>query len=190
MIARLWKMYNEEIVPRMMEEFGFSNRLRVPRLKKVVVNMGVGEAAADSKALEAAQEELALITGQRPVVTRAKKSIAGFKIREGMPVGCRVTLRGRMMYEFVDRLINVALPRIKDFRGLSPRSFDRAGNYSLGLDEQIVFPEVDVDNSYRTQGMDITFVITGESPEESRRLLKLFGMPFRKTKSEEAESAA
>ena len=186
MIARLWTKYNEEIVPRMMEEFDITNRLRVPRLKKVVVNMGIGEGAADSKALEAAVEELALITGQRPVVTRAKKSIAGFKIREGMPVGCRVTLRGRMMYEFLDRLINVALPRIKDFRGLSPYSFDQAGNYSMGLEEQIVFPEVDVDNMYRTQGMDITFVITGENTEESRRLLKHFGMPFKKMKEEES----
>ena len=190
MIARLWKKYNEEIVPAMMERFGFSNRLRVPRLEKVVVNMGVGAAVTDSKALEAAAEDMALITGQRPVVTRAKKSIAGFKIREGMPVGCRVTLRGRMMYEFVDRLINVALPRIKDFRGLSPRSFDRAGNYSMGLDEQIVFPEVDVDHMYRTQGMDITFVISGESPEESRELLRSFGMPFKKTKKEKSETAA
>lgn len=173
-----------------MDEFDVTNRLAVPRLEKVVVNMGVGEAAADSKALEAAVEDLSLITGQRPVVTRATKSIAGFKIREGMPVGCRVTLRGRMMYEFIDRLINVALPRIRDFRGLNPYSFDQAGNYSMGLNEQIVFPEVDVDNMYRTQGMNITFVITGENTEKSRRLLKLFGMPFSKTKEEEGESAA
>jgi len=178
--ANLWKQYQESIVPAMMERFGFTNRLRVPRLKKVSVNMGVGAGVSDGKAVEAAVEELALITGQRPVVTRARKSVAGFKLREGMSVGCRVTLRGKIMYEFLDRLINVALPRIKDFRGLSPAAFDGRGNYTLGLTEQIVFPEVDVDKLYRTQGMDITIVTSAGNDEEARQLLRLFGMPFKR----------
>ncbi|MDP8214455.1 MAG: 50S ribosomal protein L5 [Candidatus Euphemobacter frigidus] len=182
--ARLWKKYKEEIVPEMMREFHFSNPLRVPRIEKVVVNMGVGEGIADSKAVQAAADELALITGQRPVITRARKSVAGFKLREGMEVGCRVTLRGRMMYEFIDRMINVALPRIRDFRGLSPDSFDEHGNFSFGLVEQIVFPEVDVDKSYRTQGMDITIVTTIRDVGEARELLRLFGMPFKRGEGE------
>ncbi len=164
----------------MMERFGFTNRLRVPRLKKISVNMGVGLGVSDSKAIQSAVEELALITGQRPVVTKARKSVAGFKLREGMDVGCRVTLRGKIMYEFLDRLINIALPRIKDFRGLSPRAFDGRGNYTLGLSEQIVFPEVDVDKLYRTQGMDITIVTSAGNNEEARELLRLFGMPFKR----------
>ncbi len=178
--ANLWKKYQTDIVPKMMEKFGFSNRLRVPRLEKIVVNMGIGSGISDSNAIQAAADELAVITGQRPVVTRARVSVAGFKLREGMAVGCRVTLRGRMMYEFLDRLINIALPRIKDFRGLSPDSFDHHGNYSLGLGEQIVFPEVDVDKSYRTQGMDVTMVTTTRDIEEARELLTLFGMPFKR----------
>ncbi len=178
--ASLWTKYQESIVPAMMERFGFANRLRVPRLKKVAVNMGVGAGVTDSKAIQAAVEELAQITGQRPVVTRARKSVAGFKLREGMEVGCRVTLRGKMMYEFLDRLINVALPRIKDFRGLSPAAFDGRGNYSLGLTEQIVFPEVEVDRLYRTQGMNVTIVTSARDDEEARELLRLFGMPFKR----------
>jgi len=178
--ANLWTQYQESIAPAMMERFGFSNRLRVPRLKKVAVNMGVGTGVSDSKAIQSAVEELALITGQRPVVTKARKSVAGFKLREGMDVGCRVTLRGKIMYEFLDRLINIALPRIKDFRGLSPRAFDGRGNYTLGLSEQIVFPEVDVDKLYRTQGMNITIVTSARNDEEARELLRLFGMPFKR----------
>jgi len=178
--ANLWKKYQDEIVPKMMEKFGFSNRLRVPRLEKVVVNMGVGVGITDSKAIQSAADDLALIAGQRPVITRARTSVAGFKLREGMNVGCRVTLRGRIMYEFLDRLISIALPRIKDFRGLSPDSFDHHGNYSLGLGEQIVFPEVDLDKSYRTQGMDITMVTTTRNIEEARELLTLFGLPFKR----------
>ncbi len=178
--ANLWTKYQESIVPAMMERFGFSNRLRVPRLKKVAVNMGVGAGVTDSKAIQAAADELALITGQRPVVTRARKSVAGFKLREGMEVGCRVTLRGKIMYEFLDRLINVALPRIKDFRGLSPAAFDGRGNYSLGLTEQIVFPEVEVDQLYRTQGMNVTIVTSARDDEEASELLRLFGMPFKR----------
>ncbi len=178
--ANLWKQYRESIVPALMERFGYSNRLRAPRLKKVSVNMGVGSGVSDSKAIQAAVEELALITGQRPVVTRARKSVAGFKLREGMSVGCRVTLRGKIMYEFLDRLINIALPRIKDFRGLSPDAFDGRGNYTLGLSEQIVFPEVEVDQLYRTQGMDITIVTSTDNDEEARELLRLFGMPFKR----------
>jgi len=179
-VARLRKRYQEEIVPEMMEKYGFGNPLRVPRLEKVVVNMGIGVGISDNKAIQAAAEELAVITGQRPVITKSGKSIAAFKLREGMSVGCRVTLRGKMMYEFVDRMINVALPRIKDFRGLSPDSFDDHGNYSFGLDEQIVFPEVDVDKSYRTQGMDITLVTSNRNVEEAKELLRLFGMPFKR----------
>jgi large subunit ribosomal protein L5 len=183
-VARLRKRYQEEIVPAMMEKFGFGNPLRVPRLQKVVVNMGIGVGISDNKAIQAAAEELAVITGQRPVITKAGKSIAAFKLREGMSVGCRVTLRGKMMYEFVDRMINVALPRIKDFRGLSQDSFDGHGNYSFGLDEQIVFPEVDVDKSYRTQGMDITLVTSNRNVEEAKELLRLFGMPFKREEEE------
>lgn len=179
-MARLWERYRKEIVPRMMEVFGFKNLLRVPRLLKIVINMGIGEGAGDDKAIPAAVDDLALITGQRPVVTRAKKSVAGFKIRQGVPIGCRVTLRGKIMYEFLDRMINVVLPRIRDFRGLSPDSFDGHGNYTLGLEEQIVFPEVDIDKIYRIQGMDITLVTTGKSDREAKDLLKLFGMPFQR----------
>lgn len=183
-VARMRKMYAEEIVPQMMEKFGFKNILRVPRLEKIVLNMGIGVGISDNKAIQAAAEELAIITGQRPVITRAGKSIAAFKLREGMSVGCRVTLRGKMMYEFIDRMINIALPRIKDFRGLSPDSFDQHGNYSFGLDEQIVFPEVDVDKSYRTQGMDITLVTSNRNVEEAKELLRLFGMPFKREDGE------
>jgi len=177
-MARLWERYKNEIVPAMMEKRRFKNSLRVPRLLKIVVNMGVGEAVTDPKAVQGAADDLAIITGQHPVITRAKKSVAGFKIREGMPIGCRVTLRGKMMYEFLDRMINVALPRIRDFRGLSSDSFDGRGNYTFGLEEQIVFPEVDIDKIYRIQGMDITLVTDTDSDEEAKELLSHFGMPF------------
>ncbi len=178
--ANLWTKYQETVTPSMMELFGFTNHLRVPRLKKISINMGVGVGVSDSKAIQSAVEELALIAGQRPVVTKARISVAGFKLRDGAEIGCRVTLRGKMMYEFLDRLINIALPRIRDFRGLSPRSFDGRGNYTLGLSEQIVFPEIDVDKLYRTQGMDITIVTSAGNNREALELLRLFGMPFQR----------
>ena len=179
-MARLLDRYRSEIAPKMMERFGFKNRLRVPRLLKIMVNMGVGEGIADGKAVTAAAEDLALITGQRPLIARSRKSVANFKLRKGVPIGCKVTLRGKMMYEFIDRLISVVLPRIRDFRGLSPDSFDGRGNYTLGLEEQIVFPEIDMDKVARVQGMDITVVTSARNNEEARELLALMGIPFRK----------
>ena len=179
-MARLLDRYRAEIAPKMMERFGFKNRLRVPRLVKIVVNMGIGEGTADGKAVSAAADEMALITGQRPLINRSRKAVANFKLRQGIPIGCKVTLRGKMMYEFFDRLISVVLPRIRDFRGMSPDSFDGRGNYTLGLEEQIVFPEVDMDHVTRVQGMDITVVTTAKNNEEARELLALMGMPFRK----------
>lgn len=179
MTPRLLEKYRNEIAPQMMQAFNLKNRLAVPRIEKVVVNMGVGEAIADIKILEKSMEELAAITGQKPIMRRAKKAIANFKIRQGLPVGCKVTLRRAIMYEFLDRLINVALPRIRDFRGVSPEAFDKAGNYTLGLNEQAIFPEIDADRLTRTQGMDITLVIkNAKSKEEAKELLRLFGMPF------------
>lgn len=179
MTPRLVEKYRNEIVPKLCETFGLKNKLAAPRLDKIVVNMGVGEALADIKVLDKAMEDLALITGQKPIMRRAKKAISSFKVRQGAPVGCKVTLRRAIMYEFVDRLINVALPRIRDFRGVSSKSFDQAGNYTLGLTEQAVFPEVEYDRITRTQGMDITFVIkNAEEKEQAKELLKLFGMPF------------
>ncbi len=180
MMVRLRDIYTEKIVPAMVEKFSYKNKLQVPRLEKIVVNMGIGEAVGDIKILEGAMDELALITGQRPQIRRAKKAIANFKIREGQPVGCKVTLRGRQMYEFFDRLINVALPRIKDFRGIGKNSFDNEGNFAFGLGEQSIFPEIDYDKIKRTQGMGIVIVIVSGSKEESLELLKLFGMPFKK----------
>ncbi len=162
-----------------MKKLNYTNALEVPRLEKIVVNMGVGKGAEDIKIVEAAQAELSMITGQKAVITRAKKAISNFKIREGSPVGCRVTLRKRIMYEFLERLVRVALPRVRDFRGLSPRGFDHAGNYSFGVQEQNIFPEVETDRVVRTQGMDITFVIRSDSKDASRELLTLFGVPFR-----------
>ena len=179
-MARLLDRYRAEITPKMMERFGFKNRLRVPRLVKIVVNMGIGEGTADGKAVSAAADEMALITGQRPLINRSRKAVANFKLRQGVPIGCKATLRGKMMYEFFDRLISVVLPRIRDFRGMSPDSFDGRGNYTLGLEEQIVFPEVDMDHVTRVQGMDITVVTTAKNNEEARELLSLMGMPFRK----------
>ena len=178
--AFLQEFYHKEIVPQMMKKVGSKNAFEIPRLEKIVINMGVGKGAEDIKIVEAAQQELSLITGQHAVITRAKKAISNFKIRENAPIGCMVTLRGRMMYEFFERLINVALPRIRDFRGLNPRSFDQAGNYSFGIHEQNIFPEVEADRVTRAQGMDITVVIQGSrSKEESHELLVLFGVPFR-----------
>ena len=183
-MARLLDRYQEEIMGKLTERFGYTNRLQIPRLQKIVVNMGIGEGVGDAKAVTAAAEDLALITGQKPVITLARKSIAQFKLRAGMPVGCRVTIRGKRMYEFLDRLISITLPRIRDFRGLSATAFDGRGNYTLGLDEQIVFPEVDLDHIYRVQGMNITIVTSAASDEEARELLTLFGMPFKKTVTE------
>jgi large subunit ribosomal protein L5 len=177
-MARLLEQYREEILPRLMEEFGFKNVHEAPYLEKIVVNMGVGEALADSKLLDAAVADLTRITGQKPAVTRARRSVAGFKLRAGNPVGAKVTLRGARMYEFLDRLISVAIPRIRDFRGVNPRSFDQAGNYTLGVTEQGIFPEIDLDSIERVRGMDICIVIANGSPEASLELLRGFGMPF------------
>lgn len=179
MIPRLLEKYRKETVPQMMDKFGFKNKLEVPRLEKIVVNMGVGEGQQDIKILEKAMEELALITGQRPIIRRAKKAIANFKIKKNNPIGCKVTLRRARMYEFLDRLINISLPRIRDFRGISPDSFDKKGNFSLGITEQTIFPEVEYDKISRVQGMDITIVIkNSKSKEHSQQLLTYFGMPF------------
>jgi large subunit ribosomal protein L5 len=176
--ARLKQRYLEEIRPSLMERFGYSTPMQAPRISKVTVNMGVGDAKQDSRVLEAATDQLATITGQRPSVRRARKSIAQFKVREGMPVGVAVTLRGERSYEFLDRLMSVAIPRIRDFRGLSPRSFDGRGNYSLGVREQIIFPEVDYDEIDQVRGLDITITTTASSDEESFALLEALGMPF------------
>ncbi|NJP08545.1 MAG: 50S ribosomal protein L5 [Leptolyngbyaceae cyanobacterium RU_5_1] len=179
MSQRLKTQYQEKIVPKLTEQFGYTNIHQVPKLVKITVNRGMGEAAQNAKALEASLAEIALITGQKPVVTRAKKAIAGFKIREGMPVGIMVTLRSNRMYAFLDRLINLSLPRIRDFRGISPKSFDGRGNYTLGVREQLIFPEVDYDSIDQIRGMDISIITTANSDEEGRALLKEFGMPFR-----------
>ncbi len=184
MIPRLQEKYRNEVAPQMMEKFNLKNRMAVPRFDKVVVNMGVGEALQDVKILEKTMDDLAVITGQRPIMRRVKKAIANFKIKEGNPIGCKVTLRKARMYEFIDRLINVALPRIRDFRGVSAEAFDQAGNYTLGLNELGIFPEIDYDKITRTQGMDITFVIkNARTKEQAKELLRLFGMPF-KTKED------
>ncbi|MEB3293252.1 MAG: 50S ribosomal protein L5 [Synechococcales bacterium] len=179
MVVRLKGIYNEKVVPKLMEDFKYENIHQVPKLVKVTVNRGLGEASQNAKALESSIQEIATITGQRPVVTRAKKAIAGFKIRQGMPVGVMVTLRSERMYAFLDRLINLALPRIRDFRGISPKSFDGRGNYTLGLREQLIFPEVDYDSIDQIRGMDISIITTANTDEEGRALLKAFGMPFR-----------
>ncbi|MER3491353.1 MAG: 50S ribosomal protein L5 [Mastigocladus sp. ERB_26_2] len=179
MPTRLKSLYQETIVPNLTKQFGYTNVHQVPKLVKVTVNRGLGEAAQNAKALEASLSEIALITGQKPVVTRAKKAIAGFKIRQGMPVGIMVTLRGERMYSFLDRLINLALPRIRDFRGVSSKSFDGRGNYTLGVREQLIFPEVEYDSIDQIRGMDISIITTAKSDEEGRALLKEMGMPFR-----------
>src|ERR671926_1153996 len=178
-MARLRKRYQEEVVPALREKFGYENVMQVPRLEKIVVNMGVGEAAQNSRALDGAMDDLARITGQKPQLRRARKSIAGFKIREGMPVGARTTLRGERMWEFLDRLISIALPRVRDFRGINPRSFDGRGNFALGLREQLIFPEISYDAVEATRGLDVAVVTTAKTDEESRELLRMLGMPFR-----------
>ncbi|HVH54126.1 MAG TPA: 50S ribosomal protein L5 [Actinomycetota bacterium] len=177
-VPRLKVRYREEVLPRLRQELGYANAMEVPRLQKVVLNMGVGDALKDARMLEAATQDLAVITGQRPVVTKARKSIAGFKLREGMSIGAKVTLRGDRMWEFVDRLITVAIPRIRDFRGLSRRSFDGHGNYTLGLTEQLIFPEVDYDKVVKVRGMDITVATTARTDDEGRALLIALGFPF------------
>ncbi len=177
--ARLRTKYFEELRPALMKELGLTNTMAVPKLEKVVINMGVGEATQNAKVLDPAVAELAQITGQKPVVTKAKKSIAAFKVREGMPIGCMVTLRGDRMYEFLDRLLNVALPRVRDFRGVPSKSFDGRGNYTLGLRDQLIFPEIDYSKVEHTKGMNITIVTTATSDEHARALLKSMGMPFR-----------
>ena len=175
---RLKKDYEDRIVPAMIERFGYKNRLEVPRLDKIVLNMGVGEATQDKKKVETAAQEMELIAGQKPVITKAKKSIAQFKLREGMPIGVKVTLRRERMYEFLDRLVTIALPRVRDFRGLNPRSFDGRGNYAMGLKEQIVFPEINYDRIEKVRGMDIIVTTTAKTDEEARELLRLFSFPF------------
>ncbi|WP_088242724.1 50S ribosomal protein L5 [Calothrix rhizosoleniae] len=179
MTIRLKNIYHETIVPKLMKQFEYTNIHQVPKLVKVTVNRGLGEASQNAKALEASLSEIAVITGQKPVVTRAKKAIAGFKIREGMPVGVMVTLRSGKMYNFLDRLINLSLPRIRDFRGISPKSFDGRGNYTLGVREQLIFPEVEYDSIDQIRGMDISIITTAKTDEEGRALLKEMGMPFR-----------
>ncbi|MBM4070427.1 MAG: 50S ribosomal protein L5 [Planctomycetes bacterium] len=178
-MARLQERYQKEIVTQLAEKLGRKNRHSLPRLQKIVVNMGVGKTLQDKNKMEQAAEMLTQITGQKSLVTKAKHAISGFRLREGNEIGCKVTLRGRRMYEFLDRLISVALPRIRDFRGVNPKSFDGNGNYSLGLAEQLVFPEIDPDKVSFTQGMDVTFVMSSYSDDESRELLRAFGMPFR-----------
>ena len=179
-MSRLKEMYSNEIKDAMMKKFGYKNVMQIPKLDKVVINMGVGEARENAKVLDAAVKDLETITGQKVVVTRAKKSVANFKLREGMPIGCKVTLRGEKMYEFTDRLVNLALPRVRDFRGVNPDAFDGRGNYALGIKEQLIFPEIEYDKVDKVRGMDIIFVTTAQTDEEARELLRLFGMPFKK----------
>jgi large subunit ribosomal protein L5 len=180
-MARLKDRYYQEVVPALMEDFGYKNVMQAPKLTKIVVNIGLGEAVSNARAIDAAVGDLAAITGQKPVVTRAKKSIAQYKLREGMPIGAMVTLRGLRMYEFLDRLTSVTLPRIRDFRGVSPNSFDGRGNYTLGLREQLAFAEIDYDKIDKTRGLEMSFVTTARTDEEGRRLLTLLGMPFART---------
>jgi large subunit ribosomal protein L5 len=177
--VRLIKKYQDEVVPQLMKDFSLKNIMQVPKLDRIVINMGLGEAVQNAKLVESATEELMAITGRKPVVTRAKKSIAGFKLREGMPIGVMVTLRGEQMYDFLDRLITIALPRTRDFKGISPKAFDGRGNYTLGVREQIIFPEINYDKVDKIKGMNITFVTTAETDEQGRALLKSLGMPFR-----------
>ena len=179
MAARLKERYQKEIAPAISKEFGIENPMAVPRLEKIVINMGMGEAIANNKVLDTAADELRAIAGQKPVITKAKKSIASFKLRQGMPIGAMVTLRGDRMYEFLDRLITVALPRVRDFRGVSPRAFDGRGNYTLGIREQLIFPEIDFNKVDKTRGMNISIVTTARNDEHARALLKSLGMPFR-----------
>ena len=179
-MSRLKDLYSNEIKDAMVKKFGYKNVMQIPKLDKIVINMGVGEAKENAKVLDTAIKDLETITGQKAVVTRAKKSVANFKLREGMPIGCKVTLRGEKMYEFTDRLVNLALPRVRDFRGVNPDAFDGRGNYALGIKEQLIFPEIEYDMVDKVRGMDIIFVTTAETDEEARELLTLFGMPFKK----------
>jgi large subunit ribosomal protein L5 len=179
-MSDIQKRYREEIVPAMMKTFSYKNVMQVPRLEKVVINMGLGEALENARILDTSMEELSRITGQRPVLTRARKSIANFKLREGNPIGCRVTLRRKRMYDFIYRLLNIALPRVRDFKGVSTRGFDGRGNYTLGVREQLIFPEVNYDDVEKIKGMNITIVTTAKTDEEARELLDLLGVPFRK----------
>ena len=179
-MARLKDVYRETIVDAMMKKFGYKNIMEVPKLDKIVVNMGIGEAKENPKVLENAVSDMEIITGQKAVLTKAKKSVANFKIREGMNIGCKTTLRGEKMYEFLDRLVNLALPRVRDFRGVNPNAFDGRGNYALGIKEQFIFPEIEYDKIDKTRGMDVIFVTTARSDEEARELLTLFNMPFAK----------
>ncbi|HTD20940.1 MAG: 50S ribosomal protein L5 [Chloroflexi bacterium 13_1_20CM_54_36] len=180
MASRLKEKYQQEVVPALQKEFNYKNPMQVPGVHKVVVNIGMGEVIQNAKAMDAAVSDLATITGQRPVITRAKRSVAAFKLREGMQIGCMVTLRGDRMYQFLDKLVNVALPRLRDFQGVSPEAFDGRGNYTLGLREQLVFPEIDYDKVDKVRGMEVSIVTTARTDEEGRRLLKLMGMPFKK----------
>ena len=179
-MSRLKEMYDNEIAAKMKEKFGYTNPMQIPKLSKIVINMGVGEAKENVKVLESAVRDMEIIAGQKAVITKSKKSIANFKIRENMPIGCKVTLRGEKMYEFADRLINLALPRVRDFRGVNPNAFDGRGNYSLGIKEQLIFPEIEYDKVDKVRGMDVVFVTTANTDEEARYLLTLFNMPFAK----------
>ena len=178
-MARLKELYEKEMIPQLIKEFSYKNIMEVPKIEKIVINMGLGEAIQNVKILDSAAAEMTSIAGQKPVITKARKSIASFKLREGMPIGCMVTLRKSKMYEFLDRLVNVALPRVRDFKGVSPKGFDGRGNYSLGIKEQLIFPEIDYDKVDKIKGMNITVVTTAKSDDEARMLLKLLGMPFR-----------
>ena len=177
---RLKEFYDAEIVDAMTKKFSYTNKMAVPKLEKIVINMGVGEAKDNAKVLDGAVKDLTIIAGQKPIITKAKKSVAAFKLRTGMPIGCKVTLRGEKMYEFLDRLVNLALPRVRDFRGVNPNGFDGRGNYALGIKEQLIFPEIEYDKIDKVRGMDIIFVTTAETDEEGRELLTLFGMPYSK----------
>ena len=179
-MSRLKDFYEAQIVPEMTKKFSYTNKLAVPKLEKIIINMGVGEARENAKVLDGAVRDMSIISGQKPVVTKAKKSIANFKLREGMNIGCKVTLRGDRMYEFTDRLVNIALPRVCDFRGVKANSFDGRGNYTMGIKEQLIFPEIEYDKVDKIRGMDIVFVTTAKTDEEARELLRLFGMPFAK----------
>ncbi len=179
-MPRLLDKYHNEAVPALMDKFGYKNTMEVPSIIKVIINMRVGEAKEDIKTLEAALKDLTAISGQKPVITRAKKSVAAFKIRTGMPIGCKVTLRGKRMYEFLDKLFNIALPRVRDFRGISPDSFDGRGNFALGIKEQLIFPEISYDEIEKIRGMDVAIVTTGKTDEEARELLRILGVPFKK----------
>ena len=177
---RLKEQYQKEIVDALIKKFGYKNKMEVPKLDKIVINMGIGEAKENAKVLEAAMNDMQTIAGQKPIITKAKNSIANFKLREGMPIGCKVTLRGEKMYDFLDRLVNLALPRVRDFRGINPNSFDGRGNYALGIKEQIIFPEIEFDKVDKVRGMDVIFVTTAKTDEEARELLTQFNMPFAK----------